>query len=229
MKFDTNGLDAIDQEIIRKCIIARDQIGEPRIGDYVRFPTGELERFSHDWGDGLQTSPSGSFFMCNNGGASFSGGLNPCTPADKLEQTDANLPGTFWIFHHNVAGAGRGVYFKIPCRVYLTTASYGGFLGKDFCSHEIEALKKQLESDLIRQIAILTSRNAHGEAYQLGAKTLGLIKLSERFADINRRHIQLGYLSHELDLERKSAYDELMEHARTHMGSADYQQFYMAT
>ena len=54
MKFDTNGLDAIDQEIIRKLIIARDQIGKPRIGDYVRFPTGQLERFSHDWGDGLR-------------------------------------------------------------------------------------------------------------------------------------------------------------------------------
>jgi hypothetical protein len=228
MEFDTNGLDAIDQEIIRKLIIARDQNGEPRIGDYVRFSTGELERFSHDWGDGLQTSAGGSFFLCNNGGASFSGGLNPCTSADKLEQTDAELPGSFWIFHHNVAGAGRGVHFKIPCRVYLTTASYEGFLGKDFCSHEIDALKKQLESDLIRQIAILTGINAHGEAYQLGAKTLGLIKLSERFADINRRHLQLGYLSHELDLERMHAYEELMGHARTHMEAADYQQFYMA-
>jgi len=155
MKFDTNGLDAIDQEIIRKLIITRDQIGKPRIGDYVRFPTGQLERFSHDWGDGLQTSAGGSFFLCTNGGASFSGGLNPCTPADKLKLTNATLPGSFWIFHHDIAGAGRGVYFKIPCRVFITTAAYDGFLGKDFCSHEIDALKKQLESDPNMEVTLL--------------------------------------------------------------------------
>lgn len=81
---------------------------------------------------------------------------------------------------------------------------------------------------IVRRIAFLTYSNAHGEAYQLGAETLGLDKLSERFAGIERQRKQLGYLSQELNAERRGAYEKLMEHARTHMRTADYQQFYMA-
>lgn len=141
-----NNLDATDKAILRTLMGAREQISRPRMGDYVLFATGELERFSHNWADSLQTSPSGSFFLCSTGEGSFSGGLNPCTPRDRLTLTDKMLPGTFWFFHHNVVGAGRGVYFDIPCRVYTTTAEYEGFLGESFRSHKTESLKKLLGS-----------------------------------------------------------------------------------
>lgn len=124
-----NALDDVDQQILKQRIAIRDRIIRPRVGDYVRFPSGELERFSHDWDDGLQTSPSGSFFLCPNGQASFSGGLNPIMRADKLNLSGLALPGSFWFFHHDWPGAGRGVHFKILCRVYTTTAPYEGFLG----------------------------------------------------------------------------------------------------
>lgn len=141
---NNNLLDAIDQGILDKQMVMRDRIKGPRIGDYVCFQTGELERFSHDWDDSLQTSPGGSFFMCSNGNASFSGGLNPSTPLDKLTLTKNTLPGSFWFFHHNRAGAGCDVNFKVPCRVYMTTAKYNGFLGVGFQSKEVETLKAQL-------------------------------------------------------------------------------------
>lgn len=122
--------DEIDQKILEECVAARDKIDRPRIGDFVRFPTGQLERFSYDCGDRLQTSPirAGSFYLGRDGLASFSGSLNPPIPLDSVRLTDETLQGEFWFFHHNQVGAGRGVGFSIPCRVYSTTAAYDGFL-----------------------------------------------------------------------------------------------------
>ena len=85
-----------------------------------------------------------------------------------------------------------------------------------------------LNEKTMRRIAFMTYRNAHGEAYQLGAEMLGLSELAERFAGIESQRQQLGYLSQVLCEERRNAYDELMSHARTHMSDADFQQFYMA-
>jgi hypothetical protein len=81
------------------------------------MPGGELERFSHDWGDGLQTSPGGSWYM-GEGYVSFSGGLNPTIPIERIERTEETRDGCFWLFHHNFWGTGRGVDFRAPCRVY---------------------------------------------------------------------------------------------------------------
>lgn len=122
--------DAIDQEILDKRLAARELIDRPRTGDFVRFPTGEIERFSHDWEDAFQTSPihAGSFYLHDHGQGSFSGSLNPAIPADSLSLTDEKKDGEFWFFHHGHAGAGRGVRFSIPCRVYETTAKYEGYL-----------------------------------------------------------------------------------------------------
>lgn len=134
-------LDEIDKAILQDRITARARINGPAVGDYILFPTGELERFSHDWVDGLQTSPGGSFYLFNTGSASFSGGLNPSTPRDAMQLTDTKLPGEFWFFHHDRAGAGRGVYFTIECRLFKTTANYDGFLGHDWVSPRITELK----------------------------------------------------------------------------------------
>lgn len=122
--------DAIDQAHLGKVMVSREQIVRPRMGDFVRFPSGEIERFSHDWQDDLQTSPlwAGSFYLGGHGNASFSGGLNPAIPFDSLTHSEQTMSGEFWFFHHNSPGAGRGVYFQIPCRVYTTTAEYQGFL-----------------------------------------------------------------------------------------------------
>ena len=135
-------LDEKDQELLDARIKSRDSIDGPRIGDYILFPTGEIERLSYDWGDGMQTAPGGSFYLHKQ--ASFSsGGLNPITPKAQMKETDAILPGDFWFFHHDQAGASRGVYFEAPCRVFLTDAMYNGFLGKDFQSEQVpERIKK---------------------------------------------------------------------------------------
>ena len=120
--------DEKDAQILAERIRERAKIDRPCIGDFVRFPNGKLERFSHDWGDDLQTSPRGSFYLCKGGNADFSGGLNPSIPLDSLSITDEVIEADFWFFHHDWPGAHRGVGCKVPCRVYSTTAVYHGFL-----------------------------------------------------------------------------------------------------
>lgn len=143
-------LDPIDQSYLDKAAALRVQIQGPDIGDYVLFPTGELERFSHDWGDGFQTSPGGSFYLLADGRASFSSGsLNPTVMNDSIEDVPGvTLMGRFWFFHHARAGAGRGVYVDCVCRVFKTTSSYKGFLGKVFQNPISADLKAQLEAQL---------------------------------------------------------------------------------
>ena len=125
--------DEKDKGLVTKIATQRDAIEGPRIGDFIRFPTGELERFSHDHGANLQTSPEWAGSYClHSPWASFSGSLNPGTPRDQLVLTDEIKEGRFWFFHHGEVGAHRGVDFNIPCRVFTTTAAYTGYITKDF-------------------------------------------------------------------------------------------------
>lgn len=142
-------LDEKDQEVLAVAVKARDAQEGPRIGDFVLFPGGQLERFSHEWSDGIQTSPGGSFYLGKQGNGSLScGGLNPAIHKGTLELTVAILPGSFWFFHHGVAGAGRGVYFEIPCRVFKTSAPYGGFLDAEMRSSKLHELKASVNRQL---------------------------------------------------------------------------------
>ncbi len=127
---DSVSFDAIDQEILERRMAVRELIPRPRTGDYVRFPSGEIERFSHDWDVMFQTSPvrAGAFYLHDHGEASFSGSLNPAIPASSLSLSDEKRDGEFWFFHHGRAGADRGVRFNVPCRVYDTKAKYDGFV-----------------------------------------------------------------------------------------------------
>ena len=140
-----NDLDARDQEILAEIFERRAAFTFPCMGDYVVFPGGQLERFSSDYSDRIQTSPSGSFYLTSSGfGSLGSGGLNPSIPRSTITPTDATLPGTFWFFHHGIGGAGRGVYFDMPCRVFKTSAKYEGFVSKEFACPRIAALAEQV-------------------------------------------------------------------------------------
>jgi len=112
--------DERDAEILREKQAERDAVAGPRVGDFVRFPgEDEPRRFSYDWGEDIQTAMPrmGSIYLFG-ACASFSGSLQPAIPKAGLRDTGEAMEGRFWFFHHGFAGAGCGVDFTIPCRVY---------------------------------------------------------------------------------------------------------------
>jgi hypothetical protein len=110
-----------DNQILRRRFAALEAIKGPRLGDYVIYPGGHSERISHDWGNGVQTSDAkcgSSFYLEERGHVSFSGGLNPSVPKNKLRETGRTLDGAFWFFHQDWWQAHNGVEFQLPCRVF---------------------------------------------------------------------------------------------------------------
>ena len=94
---------------------------KPRVGDYLIMNDGSYERFSYDWGTGLQTCISGSFYL-GYGYASMSGSLNGLIRNERIRITEERKPGNFWFFHHDFAFAHNGVGVRALCRVYRVIA-----------------------------------------------------------------------------------------------------------
>jgi len=109
--------DERDQAIAVERLNRLDAELKPRVGDFVIMPDGSYERFSYDWGTGLQTCISGSFYL-GYGYVSMSGSLNGLIPNSKIAITDEKKPGDFWFFHHDCAEAHRAVGVRALCRVY---------------------------------------------------------------------------------------------------------------
>jgi hypothetical protein len=82
------------------------------------MPNGETTRFTHDWGDSIQTGGCGSGFYLGEGYISYSGGLDSGVKTSDLKPTDEKMKGWIWIFDKDIWGAGRGVDFEIDFRVF---------------------------------------------------------------------------------------------------------------
>lgn len=114
--------DERDAALVEERRLKRDGIKGPRVGDFVKMLDGTMRRFTHDWGDSLQTTTKNSngygFFLCDGGGVSYSGSLDHAIPLARLRQLGGRRDGWFWMFHHNWWQASNGVDFKLPCRLY---------------------------------------------------------------------------------------------------------------
>lgn len=106
-----------DRQIIESRIEQYNKQQGPRVGDFLKLPNGEYHRFSHHWGDGLQTSKDGSFYF-GNGYVSFSGSLDPSIKLSRIVPTEETKLGRVWIFSQDSMGAGRAVYAKVAFRVF---------------------------------------------------------------------------------------------------------------
>jgi hypothetical protein len=118
-------LETIDH--LRKCVEEREKIAGPRIGDFIFMKDGSIQRFSHDWGDSIQTSNAGSFHLSSDGLVSFSGGLNEAIPKSSIKETyydwadhscAKGLTGEFWVCYNNRLVHGSKVNVNLECRVY---------------------------------------------------------------------------------------------------------------
>ena len=122
-------LDNKDKEIYAQRVQAWDAVSGPRVGDYCKLIDGTLRRFTHNWGDSLQTTVSGShpcygdasfYFGC--GYMSFSGSLDSSIPVDQFADTRETKNGSAWFFHHNYAKAHNRISVTVPCKVFQQQA-----------------------------------------------------------------------------------------------------------
>ena len=98
------------------------------VGDWVVFADGVERRVSYCWIDGddpetawqgVQTSDGGSWHLSEKEGfGSFSGALYTSVPLTSISATDLTKLARWWVFHHDWWGAGRGVHFDGPVRVW---------------------------------------------------------------------------------------------------------------
>lgn len=117
--------DGKDAEILAERIAEWGKIAGPRVGDFCELADGTVRRFTHDWGDSLQTTCGTGHpcagdvsFYFGKGYMSFSGSLDSSIPKEQFSSVNEMREGSAWFFHHDWAKAHNGVYFKVPCRVY---------------------------------------------------------------------------------------------------------------
>ena len=115
--------DERDAELLRSRYAAWAKRRGPRVGDFLRVGPDRFLRFTHDWGEDIQTtsrtfSGDGSFYLSSDGFASFSGSLDPAIDKRRLTKTDELRNGSFWFFHHDRSGGHRGVGATMPCTVW---------------------------------------------------------------------------------------------------------------
>lgn len=119
--------DEKDAAILAERQAAFDTRKGPRVGDFIVMPDKTLRRFTHDWGESIQTTckphefgPE-SFYITEDGFASYSGALDPAIDKKLIIETESTKDGYFWFFHHNHVQAHNGVHATMPCRVYRIT------------------------------------------------------------------------------------------------------------
>jgi hypothetical protein len=123
--------DDKDAEILKARIAEWDKRTGPRVGDFVHMLDGTLRRFTHDHGDGLQTTCGKAELACDvsfyfgKGYMDFSGSLDPQVARTALVDTGETMIGRAWFFHHDHVCAHSGVYMDVPCRVFRQTEVAG--------------------------------------------------------------------------------------------------------
>jgi len=108
--------DDRDQQILAERLAAYNAREGVKVGEYLRYKDTFL-RFSHDWGDSIQTSQGGSYYL-GDGYMSMSGSLNHGVDKSDLALTPERKGGSCWFFHHDYRTAGGGVNFQVEHRVW---------------------------------------------------------------------------------------------------------------
>lgn len=97
----------------------------PRVGDFLQLPKlhpklEDITRFTHDWGDSIQTGGTrgASYYLSGDGFMSYSGGLDRGVETKFIGKQIAERLGSCWFFSGDVRRAHNGVTFQVPCRVF---------------------------------------------------------------------------------------------------------------
>ena len=112
-------------EIIKQRIKTRGEMTTPQVGDFIQFSEGRRERITYIWEDGQAQAGGGgaSFYMSDNGRASYSGSLNEGINTKQLINGGETAPAQFWFFSRNWSGANRGINFECPVKFWQVKAN----------------------------------------------------------------------------------------------------------
>lgn len=114
-----------DFAILKACetaFLAR-QPQTPKNGDALLMPCGGIVYFCHTWNDSAQTTPGGSFALNDNGGISYSGGLDSGMKLGDIYLSDETAYLPVWICHNNFLKAGARVNGTVKTRVWKCKAN----------------------------------------------------------------------------------------------------------
>jgi len=123
LQVDPRTVDPFNLELVATRMAAFNKRKGPRVGDFLKLPAtdprqGNMTRFTHYWGDSIQTGGmSGSFYLGTDY-QSYSGGLDTGPAIGDILPTDETRMGSIWLFDRGMSGGGRGVYFTQPMRVF---------------------------------------------------------------------------------------------------------------
>ena len=109
-------IDDRDEKILSDRLEKYNARDEAKVGEYLQYKDTFL-RFSHNWGESIQTSQGGSYYL-GEGYLSMSGRLNSGVDKNLLELTPEHKTGSCWFFHHDYRTAGGGVHFQVEFRVW---------------------------------------------------------------------------------------------------------------
>jgi hypothetical protein len=100
-----------------------------RVGDVIEMLDGTVRRFTYDWGTQIQTTMPRTadlgperYYIGKTASADYSGALDYAIPYRCIVPTARTVEARFWHWKEGISGAGRGVDFTLPCRVYAQVA-----------------------------------------------------------------------------------------------------------
>lgn len=112
--------DDRDAALLQDRMRLRAELQGPHVGDWVwMHKLKQFRRFTHNWGDGIQTTHDwgngkcdggGGFHIFKDGTCSYSGGLDRSIPKNQITGPIGYKQGMVWFFHHDWVGAHRGVW-----------------------------------------------------------------------------------------------------------------------
>lgn len=132
----------------------------PRVGDWLKAREGLYTRFTHKWDDRIQTGGSNaSYYLGNEGGLSYSGGLDGGVLLSDLVQIPETKRGGCWIFKDDHHKAHNGYDFETDFRVFVLKG------GADESRIDVlKAWKHKQEQD---KLPSLMRFNGNGQLYEL--------------------------------------------------------------
>lgn len=100
---------------------------------------------------------------------------------------------------------------------------------KEYFLKESKQIDPFVLDSIITEVEEFTNNNAHGEAYQFIASSLGYRDYEKKFNDINKQHRALGHLPPKLNELRYNYYKDMFRDIKRDYGQEVYKALYSAT